>query len=168
MKILVAEDEPLFRKLLQELLSAEFDLTVVQDGTTALGLLQEENGAAIAILDWVMPGMTGVDVCRELRTQPRTAGIYVILLTVRNSSPDIVAGLRAGADDYVTKPVRAEELRARVRLGCRIIDLREALAVEAQALALSRASEKLLQNRLNSIRGSALSRAREAELAAHV
>jgi DNA-binding response OmpR family regulator len=167
-KVLIAEDEPLFRKILEELLSAEFDLTVVQDGTSALALLQEENGAPIAILDWVMPGMTGVDVCRELRTQPRTAGIYVILLTVRNSSADIVAGLRAGADDYVTKPVRAEELRARVRLGCRIIELREAVAVEAQALALSRAREQVLLARLELIEERAPSQETDVALTAQV
>jgi two-component system, cell cycle response regulator len=115
-KLLIAEDEPLFRKLLRQLLSPEFDLTVTEDGTTALARLQEEDGPVLAILDWVMPGMTGLEVCRELRAHRRTAGIYVILLTARNSAADIVAGLRAGADDYVTKPVQAEELRARVHL----------------------------------------------------
>ena len=92
--------------------------------------------------------MTGIQVCRELRSHPRTAGIYVILLTVRNSAADIVAGLRAGADDYVTKPVQAEELRARVQLGCRIIELRAALKTEVGALAVALAREKLLLSRL--------------------
>jgi DNA-binding response OmpR family regulator len=148
MKVLIAEDEPLFRRLLQELLSPEFDLTVTEDGVTALARLQEEDGPVLAILDWVMPGKTGIDVCRELRAQRRTAGIYVILLTVRNSSADIVAGLRAGADDYVTKPVQAEELRARVQLGCRIIELRRALKTEMGALAVALARERLLLSRL--------------------
>jgi len=147
-KVLVAEDEPIFRKILQELLSSEFELTIVEDGKAALALLQEKDGPVLAILDWVMPGMTGIDVCRELRSQPRTAGVYVILLTVRNSAADIVAGLRAGADDYVTKPVQAEELRARVKLGRRIVELAESLAGETRALASSRDSERLLQNRL--------------------
>jgi DNA-binding response OmpR family regulator len=87
-------------------------------------------------------------VCRELRTHRQTAGTYVILLTARNSAADIVAGLRAGADDYVTKPVQAEELRARVQLGCRIIELRAALKIEVGALAVALAREKLLLNRL--------------------
>jgi two-component system cell cycle response regulator len=147
-KALIAEDEPLFRKLLVQLLTPEFDLTVTEDGTTALARLQQENGPVLAILDWVMPGMTGVDVCRQLRAHRRTAGIYVILLTARNSSADIVAGLRAGADDYVTKPVQAEELRARVQLGCRIIELRATLKIEVGALAVALAREKLLLNRL--------------------
>ena len=148
MKVLVAEDEPLFRKILTQLLSPEFDLTVTEDGTSALACLQEENGPVMAILDWVMPKMTGIDVCRELRTHRQTAGIYVILLTARNSAADIVAGLRVGADDYVTKPVQAEELRARVQLGCRIIELRAALKIEVGALAVALAKEKLLLNRL--------------------
>ncbi len=148
MKVLIAEDEPLFRKILSQLLSPEFELTVTEDGTTALARLQEESEPVLAILDWVMPGMTGIDVCRCLRAQRRTAGTYVILLTARNSAADIVAGLRAGADDYVTKPVQAEELRARVQLGCRIIELRAALKTEVGALAVAMAREKLLLSRL--------------------
>jgi two-component system, cell cycle response regulator len=148
MKALIAEDEPLFRKLLIQLLAAEFELTVTEDGTTALANLQKEDGPVLAILDWVMPGLTGLEVCRELRAHRRTAGIYVILLTARNSSADIVAGLREGADDYVTKPVQQEELRARVQLGCRIIELRSALKTEVGALAVALAKEKLLLNRL--------------------
>jgi two-component system, cell cycle response regulator len=148
MKALIAEDEPLFRKLLQQLLAPEFDLTVTEDGTAALACLQEDDGPVLAILDWVMPGKTGIEVCRELRARRRTAGIYVILLTARNSSADITAGLRAGADDYVTKPVQAEELRARVQLGCRIIELRTALKTEVGALAVAMAREKLLLGRL--------------------
>jgi DNA-binding response OmpR family regulator len=114
MKALIAEDEPVFRRLLQQSLSSEFELTITEDGATALASLQKEDAPALAILDWVMPEMTGLEVCRELRAHRQTAGIYVILLTARNSAADIVAGLRAGADDYVTKPVQAEELRARV------------------------------------------------------
>lgn len=148
MKILIAEDEPLFRKLLVNLLSSEFELAVTEDGTTALARLREENGPVLAILDWVMPGMTGLEVCRQLRAHRRTAGIYIILLTARNSPADIIAGLRAGADDYVTKPVQTEELRARVQLGCRIIELRAALKTEMGALAVALAREKLLLKRL--------------------
>jgi len=147
-KVLIAEDEPVFRKILEQLLSPEFELTITQDGPTALVRLQEDSGPVLAILDWVMPGMTGLEVCRELRAHRKTAGIYVIVLTARNSAADIAAGLRAGADDYVTKPVQAEELRARVQLGCRIIELRAALKTEVGALAVALAREKLLLNRL--------------------
>ena len=165
MKLLIAEDEPLFRKLLLQLLSPKFDLTVTEDGVTALARLQEENGPVLAILDWVMPGITGIDVCRELRAHRHTAPIYVILLTARNSSADIVAGLRAGADDYVTKPVQAEELRARVQLGCRIIELRSALKTEVGALAVALAREKLLLNRLALVAQPPRGQRREAKKA---
>ena len=148
LKILIAEDEPLFCKLLQQLLSSEFELIVTEDGRTALARLREEDGPVLAILDWVMPGMTGLEVCRQLRANRRSAGIYVILLTARNSPADIISGLRSGADDYVTKPVQAEELRARVQLGCRIIELRAALKTEMGALAVAIAREKLLLKRL--------------------
>ena len=168
MKVLIAEDEPLFRKLLTQLLSAEFDLVVTEDGTTALGRLREENGPVLAILDWVMPGMSGLEVCRELRASRRTAGIYVILLTSRNSGADIVAGLRSGADDYVTKPVQAEELRARVQLGCRIIELRSALKTEVGALAVALAREKLLLNRLALVPERPSHRASRKEIASVV
>ena len=164
MKVLIAEDEPLFRKLLSQLLSSEFELTITEDGTTALARLREENGPVLAILDWVMPGMTGLEVCRELRASRRTAGIYVILLTARNSAADIVVGLRAGADDYVTKEVQAEELRTRVQLGCRIIELRAALKTEVGALAVALAREKLLLKRLALIPGRAHRRESRKEL----
>ena len=109
MKVLIAEDDALFRKALWHLLSTEFEITAVQDGHAAATLLQQEGHPALALLDWVMPGLTGPQVCRELRANPASAGIYIILLTARNSAADIVAGLRAGADDYVTKPFQAEE-----------------------------------------------------------
>jgi DNA-binding response OmpR family regulator len=147
-KASIAENEPLSRKLLLQLLTPKFDLTVTEDGITAPAHLQRENGPVLAILDWEMPGLTGIEVCRELRAHRHTAPIYVILLTARNSAADIVSGLRAGADDYVTKPVQGEELRARVQLGCRILELRSALKIEVGALAVALAREKLLLGRL--------------------
>jgi CheY-like chemotaxis protein len=95
-KVLIAEDEPLFRKILSQLLSPEFELTVTEDGTTALAGLQEEDGPVLAILDWVVPGLTGIDGCRELRTRRQTAGIYIYrfqigrsrrAMTMRGSKP---------------------------------------------------------------------------------
>jgi DNA-binding response OmpR family regulator len=149
-KILIAEDDALFRRALQHLLSAEFEIITAEDGRIASTLLQQEDHPTLALLDWVMPGLTGPELCRELRASPSTAGIYVILLTARNSAADILAGLRSGADDYVTKPFQAEELRARVRLGSRILEMQAALAAKSVVLEETLARERLLQIQLTS------------------
>jgi DNA-binding response OmpR family regulator len=130
-KILIAEDDPFFRSLLAELLSPDFDVVICDDGLVARNMLFQENSPRMALLDWMMPGMTGPQLCRELRAHPKTTGIYLILLTARNDSADIIAGLRAGADDYITKPFVSEELKARVRLGRRMLELQEKIAAQA-------------------------------------
>jgi len=133
-KLLIAEDDAFFRKILHTLLCSEFEIISAENGTDAWQRLKEIEWPVLAILDWVMPGMSGPQVCREARACAATANSYLILLTARNSAADIVAGLHAGADDYVTKPFEAEELRARVRLGCRIVDLQ--MTVQAQSARL--------------------------------
>src|SRR5450755_435852 len=112
-KVLIAEDDPFFRRLLQQVLASECEVVTAEDGTVAWAVLQQIDMPILAVLDWVMPGMAGPQLCREARANPATAGAYLILLTGKNSSADILAGLRAGADDYVTKPFEPEELRAR-------------------------------------------------------
>ncbi len=160
MKILIAEDDSFFRRLLHRLLAAEYEVAMVADGVAAWDLLQRMEGPVLAILDWVMPGMMGPDICRAVRAESKTADAYLILLTARHSSEDILAGLRAGADDYVTKPFKPDELRARVHLGQRIVQLEESLIVQSAALESVRAREAFLQNRLaeleSSIRAAAL------------
>jgi phosphoserine phosphatase RsbU/P len=133
-KLLIAEDDAFFRKILHMLLSSEFEIITAENGTDAWQRLKEIEWPVLAILDWVMPGMSGPQVCREARACAETANSYLILLTARNSAADVVAGLHAGADDYVTKPFEAEELRARVRLGRRIVELQ--MTVQAQSLRL--------------------------------
>lgn len=137
MKLLIAEDDTFFRKILRQLLSPDFEILLAEDGSQAWELLQQTEWPLIAILDWVMPGLSGPQICREARACTTTANTYIILLTARNSPADIVAGLHAGADDYVTKPFVAEELRARVRLARRVVELQmTALAQSASILEM--------------------------------
>jgi DNA-binding response OmpR family regulator len=145
MKVLIAEDDAFFRKILEHLLAPEFEIRSAEDGISAWSMLQQNDAPMLAVLDWVMPGMTGPQICREARANPRTAGCYMILLTARNSTADIVDGLRSGADDYVTKPFEREELQARVRVGRRIIQLQADLAAQRAALEDALAREKSLQ-----------------------
>ncbi len=147
-KILIAEDDAFFRRLLHQLLASECEVVIVGDGDAAWDLLQKEEGPVLAILDWVMPGMTGPEICRAARGNAKTSGCYLILLTARHSSADILDGLRSGADDYVTKPFRPEELRARLRLGQRIIRLEQSLFAQSAALESTHAREVILQDRL--------------------
>jgi phosphoserine phosphatase RsbU/P len=153
-KLLIAEDDDFFCRLLQQVLKSEFELCVAQNGTEAWSLLQQNPGPMLAILDWVMPGMTGPQICREARARSDTAGTYMILLTAKNSAADIMAGLRSGADDYVTKPFQPEELRARVRMGKRILDLQAAVAEHKTALQSALEREKQLEERLRSLQAA--------------
>jgi DNA-binding response OmpR family regulator len=149
MKVLIAEDDVLFRRILEHLLAPEFEVCIAEDGEVAWAMLQQNDGPMLAVLDWVMPGMTGPQICQEARANPRTAGAYMILLTAKNSTADIVAGLRCGADDYVTKPFEPEELQARVRIGQRILGLQTDLAAQKAALEDALAREKSLQTGLS-------------------
>ncbi len=152
MRILVAEDDAFFLRLLKQLLGPDCEVSTANDGNEAWAVLQQSDAPGLAILDWVMPGMTGPQICREARANPHTAGVYLILLTARNNPDDILAGLRAGADDYVTKPFQPEELRARVRVGQRVVQLQRALAAHETALQRAREQEQLLQSQLCSLR----------------
>ncbi len=133
MKLLVAEDDVLFQRLLAELLGPEYEVVLACTGDEAWEILQRPDAPQLAILDWVMPGLTGPEICRKVRADERLHSMYLLIVTSKNSEADIVAGLRAGADDYITKPPIAAELRARVRVGERVLSLQR--AVEAQALS---------------------------------
>ena len=145
MKLLIAEDDPFFRRILEQLLGSEFEISTAVDGNVAWTMLQENDGPRLAVLDWVMPGMTGPEVCRLVRTTPRLASAYLILLTDKNSAADITAGLRAGADDYLTKPFDPGELRARVGMARRIVELQADLATQVLALEDALQREKSIR-----------------------
>jgi sigma-B regulation protein RsbU (phosphoserine phosphatase) len=127
--VLVAEDEPVSRHLLEKSLRQwGYHPIVCPDGLEALGLLRSANAPRIAVLDWVMPGMDGVDICRAIRDNATATQPYLILLTARVRPEDIVEGLRAGADDYITKPVDREEFEARLQVASRIVGLQQRLS----------------------------------------
>jgi two-component system, cell cycle response regulator len=109
----------------------------VEDGMLAWEALQQENAPRLTILDWMMPGLDGSEICRRLRHSSKGAYVYVLLLTSRVGKEDIVAGMEAGADDYLSKPFDAQELKVRLRAGKRIVDLEEALRVQATHDALT-------------------------------
>jgi DNA-binding response OmpR family regulator len=150
MKLLIAEDDIFFRRLLEQILTPEYDVILARDGSEAWAALQRPVPPQLAILDWVMPGMSGPQVCRRVRQASRL-DMYLIILTARNSVADVVSGLRAGADDYVTKPFSPEELRARVAIGKRILDLKSSLAVRSAEATESSARETVLQQLLLSL-----------------
>jgi diguanylate cyclase (GGDEF)-like protein len=135
MKILAAEDNPVFQSMLANMLTKWGYIPVVaRDGNEAWEALQQPNGPQLAILDWMMPGLNGVDVCRGVRAAGREPYVYILLLTARTDSQDLVEGMEAGADDYLTKPFQAHELRVRLRAGRRILDLQQQLLAAREAL----------------------------------
>jgi len=132
MKLLIAEDDVLFQKMLAQVLAPQYDITLACNGDEAWEILQRPGAPRLAILDWVMPGLSGPEICRKVRACPSLASMYLIIVTSKNNEADIVSGLRAGADDYITKPPIAAELKARVRVGDRVLTLQE--AVETQSI----------------------------------
>lgn len=149
MKILIAEDDMVSRVLLEAtLIKWGYEVTVACDGVAAWELLQSDDPPPLAILDWMMPGLDGLQLCRKIRGIPTSTPPYLILLTAKGRREDIVTGLRAGANDYVTKPFDREELHARVQVGVRIIELQHSLADRVKALEEALARVKQLQGLL--------------------
>jgi len=146
MKILIAEDDPVSRYVLEAMLKNwGYDLVVTANGLEAWNALQSEEAPQLAVLDWMMPGMDGVDVCRRLRQLAPARPTYIILLTAKGEKNNIVEGLEAGANDYVIKPFAREELRARVGVGARVIDLQNDLADRVAQLEEALSQVKQLQ-----------------------
>ena len=135
MRVLAAEGNSVFQSMLRALLTKwGYDAAVARDGLEAWRILESAGAPRLAILDWMMPGMDGVELCRRVRGAGREPYIYILLLTARTESQDLVEGTEAGADDYLTKPFNAHELRVRLRAGRRILDLQEELMLAREAL----------------------------------
>ena len=128
MRILIADDEAISRHLIQTTLGGwGFEVLLAVDGSEALHVLEGPSPPEIALLDWMMPGVDGLDVCRRMRAATPSAAPYLILVTARAGLANIVQGLEAGADDYITKPFDPRELQARLHAGVRIVQLQRAL-----------------------------------------
>jgi diguanylate cyclase (GGDEF)-like protein len=135
MKILIAEDDSTSRSILTAVLKKwGLDPVAAVDGAAAWGILQQPDAPGLVILDWNMPGFDGLEVCRRLRKLDSRNPPYVILLTTRDEKGDIVRGLEAGANDYVSKPYDPEELQARIRVGQRMLELQSHLTEARDAL----------------------------------
>ncbi len=133
MRILIAEDDPISRRLLEATLhKADFEIDMYSDGEAAWQALQQDDAPSLIILDWMMPGMDGIDICRKLRVQKVCC--YLILLSSKEQQRDVIAGLEAGADDYVTKPFSPLELKARLATGVRTLHLQQELTQARDAM----------------------------------
>ena len=152
MRILIAEDDPVSRRVLHANLKTwGHEVVVTENGLDALAALQQENAPLIAILDWMMPGLDGVEVCRRVRERSEGASIYLILLTALNEKENLIQGLEAGADDYLTKPFDRHELRMRVKAGARVVELQNSLRQQVRELEQAVAERKLAEDALRNL-----------------
>lgn len=167
MKILLAEDDPVTRRLVEsQLRKWGHEIVVAPDGELAWRVLQRPDAPAIAVLDWVMPGMDGLDLCKGVRGLGREPYTYLILLTARGGLQNIVEGFEAGADDYIVKPFDVNELRVRIKTGERIVALhQELIAARAHLQGINRDLAEEIERR--TLVEERLERARD-ELEEHV
>jgi len=146
---LIAEDDAVSRCLLEATLAKwGYEVVTTTDGLQALEVLSRPDAPSLAILDWMMPGLDGAQVCLKARAAAGERLLYLILLTAKGRKEDIVEGLTAGADDYVVKPFDRAELKARMNAGERILRLQVELAVRVRELELALTNVKLLQGLL--------------------
>ncbi len=146
MRILIAEDDLTSRLVMEAAMrQCGYDVIAARDGNQAWAELQKDERPKIAILDWMMPGMDGIEVCKRVRTLPQTVPLYIIMVTAMGLIEDIVTGLKGGADDYITKPFEWEELYARLQVGQRVIELQDSLAARVEELQAALSHIKTLQ-----------------------
>lgn len=146
MRVVIAEDDAVSRRVLETLLLKwGYEVTTTLDGEAAWEALKGPDAPSLAILDIMMPGIDGLELCRRLRQSPSSVPPYIILLTANQGVRQIVKGIEAGADDYLTKPYDRDELRVRVQVGARIIELQTKLAERVQQLEVALNHVKQLQ-----------------------
>ncbi len=144
MKVLIADDSATSRAMLRKSLARwGYEVVLAEDGAEAWDILEKPDAPPMAILDWVMPHLTGPDVCKKVRETRREPYTYILLLTSKNSKGETIEGLEAGADDYIVKPFDQQELSVRLRAGKRIIDLQLSL-MEAREELREKANKDLL------------------------
>jgi len=149
MKILIAEDNLASQIMLKTAFDdLGHDLVVTGDGRTACEIMLKPEAPKLAILDWMMPGMDGVEVCRKVRETKLSDPPYLIILTVRDQTEDIVKGLKAGANDYIIKPYNIEELQVRVGVGCRVMEMQATMTRQIKELQAAMAHIKTLRGLL--------------------
>jgi sigma-B regulation protein RsbU (phosphoserine phosphatase) len=149
MNVLIAEDDRVTGEILGRTLQRwGHDTTIVSNGAQAWEHLRTASAPTLAILDWMMPELDGPDVCRRVRAELPFAHMYLLLVTARESRGDVVAGLDAGADDYIIKPFDPEELRARVAVGVRVLSLQQKLAERVAELQAALSNVKQLRGLL--------------------
>jgi len=129
--VLIAEDSQIYRRLIQSALYGQYELVFATDGESAWRAMQRTDAPQLLVLDWMLPGIDGVEVCRKVRAWRSDRYSYILLLTARDSEKDLLEAMDAGADDFVKKPFSAAELRARLKAGARIIELNEQLVAAA-------------------------------------
>ncbi len=146
MRILIAEDDPVSRHILTiNLTNWGHEVVTAVNGLEAWRTSQEKNAPRLAILDWMMPEMEGPEVCRRMRELPATIPPYIILLTARQGAKEVIEGMQAGADDYLSKPYHCDELRVRLQVGVRMIELQTKLADRIDKLEEALEQVKRLQ-----------------------
>jgi DNA-binding response OmpR family regulator len=146
---MVAEDDAVSRRVLEMTLSRSgYDVVSVGSGAEALRVLDGDSPPRVLLLDWMMPGVDGLDVCRHVRSVPRLRGVHIIMVTALGRTEDLVTALQAGANDYVTKPFDRRELQARVAVGVRLVELEAELAARIAELEAARTHVKQLQGLL--------------------
>jgi CheY-like chemotaxis protein len=145
-RILIAEDHYVSRHLLERnLTNWGFQVITAEDGEAALRVLESEAAPPLAIIDWMMPKLDGLEVCRRIRSQTDRPYIYLVLLTAKSHKEEIATGLEAGADDYVIKPFDPDELRARLKVGQRVVELERQLAKRVNELETAISDVKKLK-----------------------